>query len=154
MKIITNRKIITSNKATNYSNACGCSGFDSYSNLNDTKSISLPSNVSQSNPTGQKKAGMLWDKTKGTWIKASDWLNANPQFKLLLTNLGNEALQNVFGGAFANLFTPIEDKQPAKNVEIIEEKKSDLSPTIKVTLLIIASILLVALIVNTTKEKK
>jgi hypothetical protein len=153
MKIITNRKIIT-NEAINYSNACGCSGFDSYSNLDDTKSISLPSNVSQSNPTGQKKAGMLWDKTKGTWIKASDWLNANPQFKLALTNLGNQALQNVFGGAFANLLTPITDKQPTTNIEFVEEKKSTLSPLIKGTLLVIAAILFVALIVNTTKEKK
>lgn len=154
MRIITKRKIITSNQAKNYSNACGCSGFDSYSNLDDTKSISLPSNVSQSNPTGQKKAGMLWDKTKGTWIKASDWLNANPQFKLALTNLGNEALQNVFGGAFANLLTPLADNQPTTKVEIIEEKKSNLSPIIKGTLLVIAAILFVTLIVNTTKDKK
>ena len=152
MKIITNRKIITSTDS-NYSNACGCSGFDSYSNLDDSKSVALPSNISQTNPTGQKKAGMLWDKTKGTWIKASDWLNANPQFKAILNDLGNQALQNVFGGMFANLLAPKSTDNVQSYVPTVEpEPKPKLSNTMKIGIALVVGTFFVILVAKFTKN--
>jgi hypothetical protein len=165
MNIITNRKVITSNQINDYSNACGCSGFngysnacgcsgfDSYSNLDDSKSVTLPSNVSQTNPTGQKKAGMLWDKTKGTWIKATDWLNANPQFKAVLTDLGNQALQNVFGGMFANILTPKKSEDVIVNTpkeEPIQPKT--MSNNMKIGIAIVVGAFFVILVAKFTKK--
>jgi hypothetical protein len=158
MNIITNRKVITTNDINEYSNACGCSGFDSYSNADDN-TPKLPDSVSITNPQGQKKAGMLWDKAKGTWVKSSDWLNAHPQFKSILANYGTNILQNAFGGIFAGLIptnTPQSTIVPPTETIVIKDKEKEKTPKmsngVKIAIVVGIASLLGFLIYKSTKK--
>lgn len=64
-----------------------------------TQSQQLLATVSETAPDGTKQKGKLWDKTKGAWVKGSDWFTAHPQVKAL----GGNVLTKVFGGLFQGL---------------------------------------------------
>lgn len=83
----------------------GSSSPSSTTTQSAPSSPQLPPSVSETNPKGEKKKGMLWDKTKGTWVKGSDWLKAHPEFankmKGFFGNIfsGDNPLAGLFGGS-------------------------------------------------------
>jgi hypothetical protein len=77
MEIVTKRKIIYN---TDYSNACGCSGVDGYSNAGGDE---------------KKKFG---EKLKGAYGKSAEWLKANPEQAAQLKQLGGALVQKVIKG--------------------------------------------------------
>lgn len=78
MEIVTNRKIIYN---TDYSNACGCSGMDGYSNGN-----------------GDADKAKLGEKIKGAYGKTSEWLKANPEQAAQLKQIGGALVQRAIKG--------------------------------------------------------
>jgi hypothetical protein len=224
MDIVTKRKVIYGN-VSDYSNACGCSGFDGTGkpeNSKETKTFQdwldvkyptwnngsklnkgegygrypfgkqtsiawsnygaeffnarkkfastlnpavstppLPNTVSETSPKGEKKKGMLWDKTKGTWIKASDWLNSHPEFKGKLTSIGGNILNNLFGGIFGSTSQQTTQEGsygsglPSDEPVYTEtDKKSTMSTPVKIALGALTAGLLITFIVIATKNKK
>lgn len=202
MNIVTKREVIYDNDY-NYSNACGCSGFDGskattsqikdfqfWYNLKNTPRLrtdgtldamtksaisakgneydlskgfsvstatKLPNNVSETSPVGEKKKGMLWDKAKGTWVKGSDWLNRNPEFKNRLQTTGGNLLGNLFGGIFGGSQPIGSDAIPeytTSDTAIKDDgKKSTMSTPVKIAIGVGAAALLITIIVVATKKK-
>jgi hypothetical protein len=123
-----------------------------------TSNVALPASVSETSPVGEKKKGMLWDKAKGTWVKTSDWLNAHPEFKGKLMEVGGNVLGKLFGGIFGGSQPIGSESIPeyTSSEQIIpqDDKKSTMSTPVKITLGALAAGLLITLIVVATKEKK
>lgn len=128
--------------------------YDLSKGFKSTTSSSLPNSVSETSPVGEKKKGMLWDKAKGTWIKGSDWLNRNPEFKNRLQTAGGNLLGNLFGGLFSspNQALGSSEIQEYTPIETMPEK-SKMSTPVKVALGLGAAALLITLIVVATKKK-
>lgn len=150
MKVITNRQIIFKGQDKN-SNACGCSSATG-------ETSNLPSSVSTTSPDGKTKSGMLWDKAKGTWVKASDWLNAHPEFKAKAEGALGQIFGNILdtiglGGTKGSApaptvmpsYTPDPTPQPAKK---------GLSRNAKIGIGIGAGVLVLAAVYFATKGKK
>jgi hypothetical protein len=121
----------------------------------------LPNNVSETSPVGEKKKGMLWDKAKGTWVKGSDWLNRNPEFKNRLQTAGGNLLGNLFGGIFGSTAQQTTQEGsygsgfPSDEPVYTEtDKKSTMSTPVKIALGALTAGLLITFIVIATKNKK
>lgn len=114
MEVITKRKIIYN---TDYSNACGCSGVDGYSNAEGDE---------------KKKFG---EKLKGAYGKSAEWLKAHPEEAAQLKKLGGALAQRVIKGK-TDTSTSTASTEP-RNINItMPEQSSGLSQNAKIGLAI------------------
>jgi len=120
-------------------------------------SPSLPSSVSETNPKGEKRKGMLWDKTKGTWVKGSDWLKQHPEFASQLKGFfgnifsGNNPLAGIFGEGKS---APEQNLGYQDNSYNPDPTKTGMSKNAKIGLAIGGSILLIIIGVAIYKSSK
>jgi hypothetical protein len=114
MEVITKRKIIYN---TDYSNACGCSGMDGYSNGD-----------------GDAEKKKFGEKLKGAYGKSAEWLKANPESAAQLKQLGGALAQRVIKGK-TDTSTSTASTEP-RNINITMPEQSGLSQNAKIGLAI------------------
>lgn len=136
-------------------------GYSSSSNTNSTapiESTAMPSTISATDPSGNKKPGMLWDKTKNTWVKGNDWIAAHPELsstvKGMLGNLFNNVSTGkpVFGGKSGGGLKS-KDKSSTADSSIPDEKKK-MSKGMKIGLAVGGGVLLIVIGVIVFKSMK
>lgn len=131
MEVVTNRKIIY-NK--DYSNACGCSGMDGYSNGN-----------------GDADKAKFGEKLKGAYGKTAEWLKANPEQAAQLKQLGGALVQRAIKGKTPPPSTGA--AQPINvNLSVPETEKQGLSQNAKIGLAIGGVVALGLIVYLATKK--
>lgn len=130
MEVITKRKIIYN---TDYSNACGCSGMDGYSNGD-----------------GDAEKKKFGEKLKGAYGKSAEWLKANPEQAAQLKQLGGALVQKVIKGK-TDTSTSTASTEP-RNINITMPEQSGLSQNAKIGLAIGGVVALGIVIYLATKK--
>jgi len=132
MEVLTNRQIIYN---TDYSNACGCSGVDGYSNTDGVE---------------KKKLG---DKLKGAYGKSAEWLKAHPEEAAQLKQLGGTLLKKVVNGKTDTTMSTGATETRNINITLPESESKGLSQNAKIGLAIGGVAVLGIVIYLATKKK-
>jgi len=130
MEVLTKRKIIYN---TDYSNACGCSGADGYSNAEGDE---------------KKKFG---EKLKGAYGKSAEWLKAHPEAAAQLKQLGGALVQKVVKGKTDTSMSTAPTE--TRNINVTMPENSGLSKNAKIGLAIGGVAVLGIVIYLATKKK-
>jgi len=131
MEILTNRKIIYNN---DFSNACGCSGIDGYSN-----------------GEGDTVKPKFAEKLKGAYGKSAEWLKANPEAAAQLKQLGGTLAQIIIKGKQPNAPMSTAALQPT-TVTITQPQSEGLSQNAKIGLAVGGVVALGLIVYLATKK--